>query len=262
MVYGATLMAGLMDAYLYVDDTLALGIACRLGDWVGHELGGLDSAQIQHMLACEHGGMNEAMVNLYGLTKNKKYLDYSYFFQHRAVLDPLAVGKDPLPGKHSNTQIPKIIGCARRYELTGNPADAAVARNFWDIMVHHHTYVIGGNSDHEYLEAADHLNDFLSESTCETCNTYNMLKLTRHLFSWNPDSHLADYYERALYNDILASQNPENAMMCYFVPCAWGQKKSSAIPPKRLLAALAVGWKTTPNTEKVFITKARREVCT
>ena len=91
--------------------------------------------------------------------------------------------------------------------------------------MHHHTYVIGGNSDHEYLAEPDKLSDFLSESTCESCNTYNMLKLTRHLFCWHPNSTLADYYERALYNHILSSQNPEDGMMCYFVPLRMGTKK-------------------------------------
>ncbi|TDX01256.1 hypothetical protein EDB95_2288 [Dinghuibacter silviterrae] len=218
-------MAGLLDAYLYVGDQQALDVAKKLADWTGKELGGLNDAQIQHMLACEFGGMNEALTNLYSLTADKKYLDLSYKFQHKAIMDPLAAGHDPLPGKHSNTQIPKIIGCARRYEVEGDSSDAGIARNFWDIVVGHHTYVIGGNSDHEYLGEADHLSDYLSESTCESCNTYNMLKLTRHLFAWNPDSRLGDYYERALYNHILASQNPENAMMTYFVPLKMGGRK-------------------------------------
>ena len=140
------------------------------------------------MLACEFGGMNDVLTNIYSITGKKKYLDLSYKFQHKAILDPLSEGKDPLPGKHSNTQIPKIIGCARRYELEGGDKDKKIAENFWDIVVQHHTYVIGGNSDHEYLAEPDKLSDFLSESTCETCNTYNMLKLTRHLFCWHPNS--------------------------------------------------------------------------
>jgi DUF1680 family protein len=218
-------LAGLLDAYLYCDNRQALAVAVRLGDWTGIELSGLNEAQLQHMLACEFGGMSEALTNLYALTANKKYLDLSYKFQHKAILDPLAAGKDPLPGKHSNTQIPKIIGCARRYEVAGDIADSTIAQNFWDIVVRHHTYVIGGNSDHEYLGEADHLSDYLSESTCESCNTYNMLKLTRHLFAWKPDSRLTDFYERALYNHILASQNPKDAMMCYFVPLRMDTRK-------------------------------------
>ncbi|HVM88448.1 MAG TPA: beta-L-arabinofuranosidase domain-containing protein [Puia sp.] len=218
-------MAGLLDAYLYCDNQKALGIDVKMADWTENTLKKLNEEQLQKMLACEFGGMNEVLVNIYSLTGNKKYLGLSYKFQHKAILDPLAAGKDPLPGKHSNTQIPKIIGCARRYELQADDNDKKIAENFWDIMVHHHSYVIGGNSDHEYLAEPDKLSDFLSESTCETCNTYNMLKLTRHLFCWHPDSKLADYYERALYNHILSSQNPETGMMCYFVPLRMGTKK-------------------------------------
>jgi len=219
------LMAGLVDAYLYCNNKKALSVAVRMADWVGETLQNLTEEQLQKMLACEFGGMNEVLVNIYSVTGEKKYLDLSHKFQHKAILDPLAAGKDPLPGKHSNTQIPKIIGCARRYEVEGNENDKKIAENFWDIVVHHHSYVIGGNSDHEYLAEPDKLSDYLSESTCETCNTYNMLKLTRHLFCWHPNSAIADFYERALYNHILSSQNPEDGMMCYFVPLQMGTKK-------------------------------------
>ncbi len=219
------LLAGLMDAYLYTNDTLALQVAGRLGDWSFQELSALTPEQIQKMLGCEFGGMNEAMANLYSLTGNQQYLAVAGQFYHKAVLDPLSQNKDILAGKHSNTQIPKIIGSARLFELGGGSFDSAIAVNFWHIVVDHHSYVTGGNSDHEYLGQADHLNDYLSESTTESCNTYNMLKLTRHLFSWNPDGRLGDYYERALYNHILASQNPTNAMMCYFLPLRMGTVK-------------------------------------
>jgi len=219
------LMAGFIDAYLYCDNKKALGIAVKMADWTANTLQNLNDDQLQKMLACEFGGMNEILVNIYSITGNKKYLNLSYKFYHKAILDPLAAGSDPLPGKHSNTQIPKIIGCARRYELQSDDNDRKIAENFWNIVVKHHSYVIGGNSDHEYLAEPDKLSDFLSESTCESCNTYNMLKLTRHLFCWHPNSELADYYERALYNHILSSQNPEDGMMCYFVPLRMGTKK-------------------------------------
>ena len=196
-----------------------------MADWTEHTLSGLNEDQLQKMLACEFGGMNEILVNIYSITGNPKYLALSYKFQHKAILDPLAAGLDPLAGKHSNTQIPKILGCVRRYELKGDAADRRIAENFWNIVVKHHSYVIGGNSDHEYLADPDKLSDYLSESTCESCNTYNMLKLTRHLFCLQPSSTLGDYYERALYNHILASQNPQDGMMCYFVPLRMGAKK-------------------------------------
>src|SRR6185436_20065373 len=151
--------------------------------------------------------------------------DLSNKFYDEFVMGKLAQRIDPLPGKHSNTNVPKAIGSARQYELTGNERDHTIASFFWETMVKHHSYVIGGNSNYEYCGKADSLNDRLSDNTCETCNTYNMLKLTRHLFSIDPSVQLMDYYERALYNHILASQNPTNGMMCYFVPLRMGTQK-------------------------------------
>ncbi|HSC39624.1 MAG TPA: beta-L-arabinofuranosidase domain-containing protein, partial [Chitinophagaceae bacterium] len=118
------------------------------------------------------------------------------------------------------------IGSATQYELTGNERDKTIASFFWQTMVHHHSYVIGGNSNYEYCGDEDKLSDRLSDNTCETCNTYNMLKLTRHLFSWQPSAAYGDFYERALYNHILSSQNPETGMMCYFVPLRMGTQKT------------------------------------
>jgi len=219
------LMAGLLDAWLHAGNAKALVIASRLGDWIGKELQALDSGDIQRMLACEHGGMNEVLANLYGITGDLRYLELSRKFHHRAMLDPLAARQDSLPGKHANTQIPKIIGCARRYELTADERDHTIAEFFWESMVKHHSYVIGGNSDYESLGEEGKLSDRLSDNTCETCNTYNMLKLTGHLFCMNPHARYADYYERALYNQILASQNPADGMMCYYSPLRPGAKK-------------------------------------
>lgn len=219
------LMAGLVDAYLYCSNTKALEVVTKMADWVDNTLKNLNEEQLQKMLRCEYGGMNDVLANIYAITGNKKYLDLSYKFYDDFVMKPLSQKIDPLPGKHSNTNVPKAIGSARQYELTGNESDKTIASFFWQTMVHHHTYVIGGNSNYEYCGDEDKLNDRLSDNTCETCNTYNMLKLTRHLFSWQPSIELGDYYERALYNHILASQNPTNGMMCYFAPLRMGTKK-------------------------------------
>lgn len=218
-------MAGLTDAYLFCDNQQALTIVTGMADWAGNILKDLTDVQLEEMRKCEYGGMNDILVHIYELTGNKKYLDLSYKFHDHFVLDRLAKGEDALQGKHSNTNVPKAIGCARRYELTGAESDKNIAAYFWDRIVNHYTYVIGGNSNYEYLAEPDRLNDKLSDNTCETCNTYNMLKLTRFLFSWQPTPELADYYERALYNHILASQNPNNGMMCYFVPLRMGTQK-------------------------------------
>lgn len=220
------IMAGLVDAYLYCDNNEALTIVTKMADWTGEIINPLTDEQRQKMLTCEFGGMNDVLANIYSLTGNKKYLTLSYKFYDNFVMQPLAEGKeDPIAGKHSNTNIPKAIGSARQFELTSNTSDKTIATRYWDIIVHDHTYVNGGNGNYEYLGAPGKLNDALSDNTTESCCTYNMLKLTGHLFSWQPNSRLMDYYERALYNDILASQNPQTAMMLYFEPLRMGSKK-------------------------------------
>lgn len=218
-------MAGLLDAYLYCNNEKALAVEKGICDWTGYLLKDLTDEQIQKMLLCEYGGMNEVLVNTYALTGDRRYLDLSYKFHDRVVLDSLAKGVDILPGRHSNTQIPKVIGTVRRYEVAGNKQDLAIGDFFWKTVVNHHSYAPGGNSNYEYLSAPDKLNDKLTDNTMETCNTYNMLKLTRHLFALQPAAAWMDYYERALYNHILASQHRHTGMMCYFVPLRMGTKK-------------------------------------
>ena len=218
-------MAGLLDAYLYCSNAKALAVERAMADWTGTVVGNLPDSTLQKMLFCEYGGMNDVLANTYAITGEKKYLDLSYKFHDKRILDSLSRGLDDLAGKHSNTQIPKVIGCARRYELTADKRDSAIAESFWSIIVDDHTYATGGNSDYEYLGKAKALNNELTDNTTETCNTYNMLKLTRHLFAWHPSAALMDYYERALYNHILASQDHQTGMMTYFVPLRMGGRK-------------------------------------
>ncbi len=222
--------AGLMDAYLYVNNEKAKAVVIKFADWADHITAGLNDEQLQKMLACEFGGMNDALLNVYAITGNKKYLTTADRFYHKAIMDPLANQQDQLSGKHSNTQIPKIIGAARRFELTQDTKDKTISEFFWNTVVHNHTYVMGGNSEYEYLTEAGKLNNHLSQNTAETCNTYNMMKLTRHLFSWQPKAELFNFYERALYNNILSSQHPQSGMMCYFTPLRMGAKKDFSTP--------------------------------
>jgi DUF1680 family protein len=219
-------IAGLIDSYLYADNEKALKIAVKIGDWVCNTLKNLNEAQFQKMLDCEHGGMNEVLINLYAITANKKFLELSLRFHHKAILDPLENLQDKLANKHSNTQIPKIIGCARRYELTASKSDSIISQFFWSTLINNHSYVTGSNSFSEYLGEPGKLNNRLGNSTAETCNTYNLLKLTSHLFARNPQAKYTDYYERALYNHILASQNPDNGMLIYFLPLGQGCVKT------------------------------------
>ena len=224
------LFAGLLDVNRYSQNPKALTIAVKLADWANTTVSKLTEEQFQHMLGCEHGGMNEVLAELYARTGNDKYLALSRRFHHKAVLEPLARREDRLQGLHANTQIPKLIGLARRYELTGEVADKTAAEFFWERVVHHHSYVIGANSDHERFGPPDKLSNRLSANSAETCNTYNMLKLTRHLFAWQPSAEYGDYYERALYNHILASQNPDDGMVCYYVPLKGGSRKVYSKP--------------------------------
>jgi len=222
--------AGLLDAYRYCDSEKALAVACRLADWACGVTKHLTDAQWQTMLACEHGGMNEVLAELHAVTGQERYLALSRRFHHEAILEPLARARDDLPGKHANTQFPKVIGCARRYEVTGDARDRALAEFFWQRVVYHHSYVTGGNSNHEYFGPPDELADRLGPKTSESCNTYNMLKLTRHLFAWHGGVEFADFYERGLLNHILASQNPDDGMMTYFLPLGAGEFKRFQTP--------------------------------
>ena len=218
-------MAGLRDAYRLCNNNKALLVEQKLADWIERIVAPLNDGQIQKMLDCEHGGINEVLVDLYYDTGRKKYLDLSWKFHHKVILDSLANGKDILPGIHGNTQIPKLIGLARRYELTGNKQDYKAATFFWDRVVNHHSYVTGGHGNHEYFGQPDSLKNRLSSGTTETCNVYNMLKLSSHLFQWKPDAKIADYYERALFNQILSSQHPDDGRVIYNLSLEMGGHK-------------------------------------
>ncbi len=210
-------LAGLKDAWLLRGSAKAREVTLRLADWVDDITKNLSPEQQQKMLQVEYGGMNETLVEIYALTGEKRYLEASRRFYHKAVLDPLAAGRDELAGKHANTQIPKIIGEARDYEVTGEERGRRIAECFWDTVVHRRSWANGGNSDHEHFFSIGKAREHLGPVTSESCNTYNMLNLTEHLFSWHPSVELADYYERALYSHILASQEPKQGMFTYFI---------------------------------------------
>ncbi|MCS6952764.1 MAG: glycoside hydrolase family 127 protein [Bryobacterales bacterium] len=209
------LMAGLRDAYLLCGNRRARDVLLRLSDWTVGLIDQLTEEQMQQMLATEHGGMLESAADVYALTGDPRYLKLAWRFYHRAILDPLAEQKDILTGLHGNTQIPKVIGAARLYALTGEERLKTLARFFWDKVVYERSFVNGGHGENERFFAPDRFRGNLTGRTAETCNTYNMLKLTRHLFAWEPSAAVADFYERALYNHILASQHKQTGMMIY-----------------------------------------------
>ena len=214
--------AGLRDAYRYAANRDALEVEVRFAAWAEGILSTLDDAQVQRMLDTEFGGMNEVMVDLYADTGDERWLRLSYKFEHRAFVEPLARHQDDLAGKHGNTQIPKLIGSADRYALAGTAADLLAAGYFWDRVAQHHSFATGGHGTDEYFGPPDRLGERIDGRTAETCNVYNMLKLTRLLFALNPDPHYADFHERALFNHILASMDPEDGRTCYMVPVGRG----------------------------------------
>ncbi len=208
-------MNGLFQVYRVFGYEKSLELNIKFADWLYTIVKDLPDDKVQEMLQCEHGGINESLAELYGFTRDKKYLEMSRIFQHRAIIDPITEGEDILSGKHANTQIPKFVGLARRYELTGDDEDKRGALNFWKMMVNHHSYVTGGNGNHEYLGEPDHLSDHLSDQTTESCNVYNMLKLSEHIFEWGANPEVMDFYERALLNHIRSSQHPQTGHVIY-----------------------------------------------
>ena len=210
--------AGLRDAYRHAGNRTALDVEIKFAAWAERVLSRLDDAQLQHMMNTEFGGMNEVMCDLYADTGDARWLALSYKFEHRAFLEPLERHQDDLAGTHANTQIPKILGSAARFLYTGTPSDLLAAGFFWDRVVQHHSFSSGGHGKDEYFGPADELSDWIDGRTAETCNVYNMLKLTRRLFSFWPDPHYADYHERALFNHMLASIDPADGRVCYMVP--------------------------------------------
>jgi hypothetical protein len=235
------IMAGLLDVYLHCENNQALDVVTKMADWVKFRVDRLSDEQQQRALNTEFGGMEEVLANLYAVTGNAEYLRVSRKFDHKRIFDPLARGEDPLNGVHANTQIPKAIGAARDYELTGEMRYHDVATVFWERVAHHRSYVIGGNSDGEAFFPPEQFSKHLGPSSTETCNTYNMLKLTRHLFAWDLSVDKMDFYERGLYNHILASQDPASGMMCYYVPLRPGAFKTFSKPEESFWCCVGTG---------------------
>lgn len=221
---------GLLDMHTLAGNTQAMGVLKKAAAWAIARTDRLSDEQLQRALDVEHGGINEVFANLYAVTGDKRYLRLSQRMNHMAVLGPLMKGEDRLTGLHANTQFPKVIGIARQYELAGDKALRSGAEFFWNVVTRERSYVIGGNSDGEVFSPKEELSRHIGNATTETCNTYNMLRLTRHVFAWNAEGEQADYYERALYNHILASQHPDTGMMNYYVPLRSGTSKAAKLP--------------------------------
>jgi len=225
------IMAGLLDMYVLAHNQRALDVVRGMAGWTKRWTDALSDEDMARVLRVEFGGMNEVLYNLYAVTGVKDYAEAAHRFDHEQLFGPLAEGRDELKGLHVNTQIPKIIGAARRYELTGDARYRRIAEFFWTQVTQHRAYATGGTSNEEHWRSdPDKLAGELGYSTQECCCTYNMLKLTRHLFAWSPEARYFDYYERALLNGILGTMNPKNGLTMYYVPLATGYWKVFASP--------------------------------
>jgi DUF1680 family protein len=211
------ILSGLRDAHLHTGSAAALEVLTKLADWTAAATAPMTDQQFQSMLGTEHGGMNEVLADVSALTADPKYLTLARRFTHEALLSPLSDGRDTLDGLHANTQVPKVVGFQRLFELTGEDRYHRAARFFWQMVVDQRSFATGGHGDGEhFFPVVDVEKHLQSAKTMETCCTHNMLRLTRLLFQDDPSAAYFDYYERALYNGILASQDPESGMMTYF----------------------------------------------
>ncbi len=216
------LFAGLRDAYRFTDNPTALQVETKFAGWVEKILSQLSDDQLQQMLGTEFGGMNEVLAELYADTADERWLSLADKFHQKAIIDPLSQAKDVISHTHGNTQVPKLYGVLMRYVYTGNAADEEAAKYFWDRVVYHYSFATGGHGKNEYFGEPDKLSDMVDGRTAETCNVYNMLKMTRTLFSVEPDIRYTDFHERALFNHILASQDPNNYSVTYMLPVGRG----------------------------------------
>ncbi|MCX5441286.1 beta-L-arabinofuranosidase domain-containing protein [Streptomyces sp. NBC_00063] len=214
------IMAGLLDQYLLSGNYQALDVVRSMAAWVETRTSRLTVSQMQTLvLRVEFGGMNEVLSNLYLVTGDPAHLRTARRFDHEDLYGPLAAGRDELDGRHANTEIAKIVGAAREYEATGEQRYRDIAAYFWDTVVHHHSYAIGGNSNQEFFGPPGEIVSRLSEVTCENCNSYNMLKLGRQLFLHDPGNAVyMDHYEWTLYNQMLGEQDPdaEHGFVTYY----------------------------------------------
>lgn len=212
-------LAGLRDAYLVAGNQQARSVLIGLADWCDALAAELTDEQIQKVLVCEHGGVNEVFADVAEITGDNRYLKLAERFSHRWLLDPLASRVDQLDGIHANTQAPKVIGFERIAGLGGPARLHDAAEFFWRTVVENRSIAFGGNSVSEHFPSLARSADYVSSREGpETCNTYNMLRLTEELFKANPKAEYADFYERALYNHILSARHPEHGGYVYFTP--------------------------------------------
>ncbi|WP_308601240.1 glycoside hydrolase family 127 protein [uncultured Dysgonomonas sp.] len=234
--------AGLRDAYLIAGNETAKDMLIKMTDWAIKLVSNLSEEQIQDMLRSEHGGLNETFADVAVITQNEKYLKLAHQFSHQLILNPLLAHEDKLTGLHANTQIPKVLGFKRIADIEGNESWSEASRFFWETVVEHRSVCIGGNSVREHFHPT---NDFSSMITSnegpETCNTYNMLRLSKMFYQTSLDKKYIDYYEKALYNHILSSQNPQTGGLVYFTQMRPGHYRVYSQPQTSMWCCVGSG---------------------
>lgn len=238
------IVQGLIDQYELCGNEQALEIAKGMGNWAYNKLKPLSEETRKKMIRNEFGGFNEAMYELYALTKDERYLWVAKFFYHNEKIDPLKNGNNDLGTNHANTFIPKLLGEARNYEMFGAEDSRKAAELLFWTLVNDHAFVTGELSDKEHLFKPSEQSKHLTGYDGENCCTFNLLKLADHLFTWNPNSKIADYYERALYNHILGQQDPETGMVCYFTPLQTGAYRLYSTKEKSFWCCVGSGFES------------------
>jgi DUF1680 family protein len=235
------ILAGNIDMYVYCGNRQALANAEGLASWINHWAEGISDAQMARILKTEYGGTMEGLLNLYAITGNKQYLWLSQRFEQEQFFGPLAAHRDELKGLHANTHVPKVIGAARRYELTGNDRYRQISEFFWGQIVRERAYATGGTSNFEsWRTDPGELGGELSLDSEECCVGYNMLKLSRHVFGWTTDPRVMDYYERVLFNSRLGTQDAQGLKM-YYLPLAAGYWKYYNSPTRSFWCCTGTG---------------------
>lgn len=224
------IIAGLLDAHRYAFSNVALDVAAKVGEWVYNRLSKLPHEQLQNMwsmyIAGEFGGMNEVLAKLFERTHNQKHLEAATLFNNDRLMYPMQQHIDALGGLHANQHIPQVVGSVQLFKSTGLPIYLEQAKMFWESVVTHHTYAMGGTGKGEMFEQPDMIGSLLDNNTAESCATYNMLKLTASLSEYYQDAKHGEYYENATINHIACtSDHLPNGGSIYFLPTSPNGRK-------------------------------------
>ena len=234
--------AGLRDAWLYCGNEQAKNLFLKFCDWAVDITRDLNDEQMERMLGNEHGGMNEVLADAYAITGEQKYMDCARRFSHKMLLVPLENGKDCLDNMHANTQIPKVIGYQRIAELAHDVQYHNASEYFWEIVTRQRSLALGGNSRREHFPTKETCIDYINDiDGPESCNTYNMLKLTEDLNRVKPDGMYGDFYETAMFNHILSAQHPQHGGYVYFTPARPRHYRNYSAPNKAMWCCVGTG---------------------